>query len=573
VTQEINKPTQRRHGSVNRAMPEQVISLSDTHSAILQQIPMFPSTVVTAGNGTRVLVSGVNNRKIGRVVTKGALKGYAIYTVTLAERTTCPSHCLQYKTCYGNAMHLAIRHRPGAELEQSIERELRGLMQDHPKGVLVRLHTLGDFYSVEYVEFWSRMLEHFPRLALYGYTAHNLSTDESRDIAMAIARAMNVSEGRMMIRLSGQPGPMGALVIERKPEQAKVAEGIVCPAERDATSCCATCGLCWAPEASDETIVFVRHGMGSRKGDAMRETLAAVDEKRVRPIRAVAELVGIATTPESAPPRMLWVKPSDLLVDETYQRTLSRSSIKLITKIVRGFSWSKFKPPITCETPEGLYVIDGQHTAIGAATHPDIDQIPVMVVEASSMTDRAKAFLGHNRDRIALSAGQIHVSAAQAGDPEAVEINRLCAEAGVSILAVPPVNNRFLPGQTMALGAIRSLLRGHGPWMVTTVLKTLIRAEMIPIRADQIKALAEAIDTSDTVSDAVVFWSNVLRFRTFDEFVDVARPSAAASGEPLWRGLARTYMLASRELMAMAEVDLDGRLAPAATMETASEAV
>jgi hypothetical protein len=77
VTQEINKPTQRRHGSVNRAMPEQVISLSDTHSAILQQIPMFPSTVVTAGNGTRVLVSGVNNRKIGRVVTKGALKGYA----------------------------------------------------------------------------------------------------------------------------------------------------------------------------------------------------------------------------------------------------------------------------------------------------------------------------------------------------------------------------------------------------------------------------------------------------------------------------------------------------------------
>ena len=43
-------------------------------------------------------------------------------------------------------------------------------------------------------------------------------------------------------------------------------------------------------------------------------------------------------------------------------------------------------------------LFDGQHTAIGAATR-GIDKIPVLVVEAADLTDRASAFVGHNPDR------------------------------------------------------------------------------------------------------------------------------------------------------------------------------
>ncbi len=63
------------------------------------------------------------------------------------------------------------------------------------------------------------------------------------------------------------------------------------------------------------------------------------------------------------------VKPSTLLVDERYQRGLSERSIKLIRKIVSEWDWRAFKPPVVVDVGAGLEVIDGQHTAIGAATH------------------------------------------------------------------------------------------------------------------------------------------------------------------------------------------------------------
>jgi hypothetical protein len=818
MTQSL-KIRQRRFEEQPIARPEAVRDLLDQHPAILEQRPLFPTQVVTAGQGSRALVSGANNRKIGRVITKGAFKGYALYVLTLAERTTCPSHCLQYKSClapgsrvltadmnwvpieelavgtkivgfdeevvegqrrryrvgeveatapvikksfrvhtsrgamtasddhlwlakngrdgykwmrtdelapgdeiqflaepwtqdtsygagrirgfvegegyvgnakhspqsnfvtaalgwsqkpgkllseinalvedrgfrissrqvvsgvndsdimhthvlggwreilrfigvfrpsrlmdkvegmidghstdgrahkpaviqqiypfgetevfqiatttktlvaegflvhncYGNAMPFAIRHRPGAELERQIETELQELMAEHPKGVMVRLHGLGDFYSVEYVNFWGRMLDRFERLACYGYTAHSRATPESEAIVLAVAKVMHTHPERMVVRLSGQPGTMGALVIDRKPDGPRVPEGLVCPAEREATACCATCGLCWSAEAVDQTIVFVRHGMGSRKSDALRDRTAQTDEKGIRPIRPIGELAKTALEPANQPPRMLWVRPESLLVDESYQRTLSRNSMGLIGRIVRGWDWSKFKAPIVCETDEGLFVIDGQHTAISAATHPQIEQIPVMVVEAATVTDRAKAFLGHNRDRIALTPGQIHRSAVEAGDPEAVEINRLCAEVGVEIVASPQANGRFEPGQTMALASIRALLRKQGPYLTKRVLSILSRAGMAPIRSEQIKALADAIDVDGRDEDAP--WIEVLTSIDHEMYVEEARSNAASTGDALWRGLATVYMtaIAQRDLV-VAETEADGVRDPA----------
>lgn len=522
-------------------------ALSDTHPAILEERTIFPSTVVTAGNGSRALVSGVNNRKIGRVITKGKFQGYALYVLTLAERTTCPRHCEMYATCYGNAMSFAIRHRPGPELEVQIELELADLMVEHSKGVMVRLHGLGDFYSPEYVEFWGRMLRQHKRLSVYGYTAHSLVAADSKAIVMALAKLMNEFGERIMIRLSGTSGPMGAVVINRKPESANVPEGLVCPAEREATACCATCALCWSPGAVDTTIVFVRHGMGSRKGDALRNSIAAVDDEGLRPVRPVADFAKVAVTPKDEPPRLIWVDPQTLLIDESYQRSISRNGLALISRIVRGWNWASFKPPIVCETPQGLFIIDGQHTSIAAASHPDIEQIPVMVVTAETLTDRAKAFLGHNRDRVSLTQGQIYRSAVVAGDPQSLAIQKLCEETGVEILSMPPSSGSYVTGQTMALGAIKALLAKQGPFLAKRTLMILMAAETAPIRADHVKALAEALDAADvaeSIPDAV--WINVLNAQSYESYLNEARALVSSTGESTWRGLAALYLAAAR---------------------------
>ena len=89
------------------------------------------------------------------------------------------------------------------------------------------------------------------------------------------------------------------------------------------------------------------------------------------------------------------VAPTDLLVDDAYQRGISPKSEALIRRIVRTWSWSKFKPPVCARVDGRLHVIDGQHTAIAAASHGGIQAIPVIVVAIPEMADRARAFVSH----------------------------------------------------------------------------------------------------------------------------------------------------------------------------------
>ena len=62
------------------------------HPAITSGHTIFPSTVQT-GRAQWALKSGTNSRKIGGVVLKGRWRGFAIYTLTLEERSTCPTTC------------------------------------------------------------------------------------------------------------------------------------------------------------------------------------------------------------------------------------------------------------------------------------------------------------------------------------------------------------------------------------------------------------------------------------------------------------------------------------------------
>ena len=109
----IAKPVGRRGGVV----------LMPGHAAREQGRTLFPSTVVHASLSPRVLIDGVNQRKIGRKVTKGRWTGMRIFTLTLEERATCPRACQQWDSCYGNNMPYARRHIGGAEFEAKLDAE------------------------------------------------------------------------------------------------------------------------------------------------------------------------------------------------------------------------------------------------------------------------------------------------------------------------------------------------------------------------------------------------------------------------------------------------------------------
>lgn len=215
---------------------------------------IFPTLVVKPERG-RLFKPGSDSPKLGKVVQKGALYGARLYSLTLEERATCSHDCEEWRTCYGNHMHRAKRFRHGRPLERMIEAELHDLFRRHRVwGVLIRLHVLGDFYSVDYVKLWEKWLEQFPRLFVFGYTAWKIYTP----IGAAIHGVRTKHWGRFAIRTSGQHNGLGpgAIVIERA-EDAPIG-AIVCPAQTGRTASCATCGLCW--NQPDRTIAFLRHG-------------------------------------------------------------------------------------------------------------------------------------------------------------------------------------------------------------------------------------------------------------------------------------------------------------------------
>lgn len=149
----------------------------------------------------------------------------------------------------------------------TLEMELTALAGKHPFGFAVRLHTLGDFYSADYVKFWGFMLDALPSLHLFGFTAYRAVADDEREAEIgAEVENLNVAHPKQsFIRFSGEPGAGGSRVFDNAPP-AGSAEGvgvIMCPAQTGETAACATCGLCWNETAWGKSIGFLRHGMKS----------------------------------------------------------------------------------------------------------------------------------------------------------------------------------------------------------------------------------------------------------------------------------------------------------------------
>jgi hypothetical protein len=246
-----------------------------------------------------------------------------------------------------------------------------------------------------------------------------------------------------------------------------------------------------------------------------------------------------------AKPIFEWVAPTRLLVDEGYQRNLGERSMRLIRKIVSNWDWARFKPPVCVLTDAGLECLDGQTTAIAAATHPDIDQIPVMIVEATERADRAAAFIGHNVDRVTVTATQIHAAAVTAGDEAAVAIERACEAAGVTILKAKP-GSGFKPGQTVAVAAIGAVVARRGEEEAARYLRILVEAGAAPVAAHQIKAVEALLTDEEFETLDPDHLAGTIRSLGADGERE-AKAFSVTHGLPLWKGLASIWFRKCRK--------------------------
>jgi len=212
-----------------------------------------------------------------------------------------------------------------------------------------------------------------------------------------------------------------------------------------------------------------------------------------RRIQAIQNMTGVAVgVPPTGLPKFALCDPADLLVDEHYQRELSDRSMRLIRKIIAGFDWRRYKPPVVAEVNGQYHVIDGQHTAIAAVSHGGIKKIPVMIIDAAEISDRASAFVGQNRDRLAVTATQIYFAGVAGGDEDSLTVAQVCERAGVRVLRLPPngdARTRYKPGDTQAITTIQRLVAKRFAAGARRVLEVCAQGNLAPITANAIKAV------------------------------------------------------------------------------------
>jgi len=231
-----------------------------------------------------------------------------------------------------------------------------------------------------------------------------------------------------------------------------------------------------------------------------------------------------------ARPTFAWIPKEWVLVSEEYQRSTDTDrSRALIRRIVEEFDWSKFSPVTVAELHDGpcagyWIAIDGQHRCLAALAHPLVTEIPAWIVAADRVSEQAKAFVSINRDRTAITTVQLFRAQLAAGDPDAAQVAKVCAAAGVSI-AYHTSKGDVPPRHTVAVAAVRRMIVQHGEGPVTKALSIL--ADAYPDKPSQmqgsiimalVSVLARHHDKLDR--DRMV---RVLGERDCAAFVDAAR--------------------------------------------------
>jgi hypothetical protein len=229
--------------------------LNPNHPALSENRTIHTKTIRNPFDSKNVLKPANANTKLGKrknIITKGIWKGLRMFSLTLPERSTCPTDCIRWDSCYGNNMPFAHRFETGQDLESKILKELTVLQRKHPEGIVVRLHVLGDFYSVQYTKMWACALSWFPTLKIFGYTARHHGP-----ILDGINALNRKFPDRCVLRVSRnlayneEDGPT-----RYASDGSEDVKGFICPEMTGQTESCLTCGLCWTV---NKTVIFPDH--------------------------------------------------------------------------------------------------------------------------------------------------------------------------------------------------------------------------------------------------------------------------------------------------------------------------
>lgn len=181
--------------------------------------------------------------------------------------------------------------------------------------------------------------------------------------------------------------------------------------------------------------------------------------------------------PAGTLPVLQYCSPEQLLIDETYQRSLEApASQALIRRVATSWDWGLCQPLFVARRADGgLYVVDGQHRLEAAKLRGDIWQLPCVVASFADAASEAAAFVALNQERRPLNKLQLFKAAIAAGDREAAAIVAALDAAGLHLASSTNLDT-CRPGAVSHVGGMQHCLRAHGGGVLACALSALAQA-------------------------------------------------------------------------------------------------
>lgn len=201
-----------------------------------------------------------------------------------------------------------------------------------------------------------------------------------------------------------------------------------------------------------------------------------------------------------ARPELRWIAVDTIDVDSNYQREIRPV---LVEKILKKFSWSKFGAIVLAAHDSGRFtVIEGQHRWKAACLHPDVTDVPAVIVAAAETKDEAESFIAINRDRMSVSSVEQYWAGLTAGDETAIAISKVLQSAGCDVV---PSQGHYRPNLTNSISAIDRCLKRYGHGATRRALLVIRAAwpdEAKVLRVTLITALARIVRANEkTIHD------------------------------------------------------------------------
>jgi hypothetical protein len=176
-------------------------------------------------------------------------------------------------------------------------------------------------------------------------------------------------------------------------------------------------------------------------------------------------------------PSIEWVHTAELTVDQSYQRSIDNEGfLRLIASIAANFDWRLCAPLVVSRRPDGSkIIIDGQHRWAAAVRRGDLLQLPCCLFTYDNPEDEARMFIVANRARKPMNRLDDFHAALAAADEDAVEIQRLVTEAGLT-MARNTSSSAWKAGEVAFTSSIAAALRRQGPAVVSAALTSIAEA-------------------------------------------------------------------------------------------------